>query len=182
MPSIEAPLSPIDPEDERVVQLADLLQRIEDAAHFVVGLRGVGRERLHQPRGHPLLVGRQGVVGRNFLGPRRQLRVRRDHAQLELALIGLLAVLVPALVELPLELVHPLLRHVMRSVGGAGGVVDEERPVGRDRLLLEDVVDGFVRQRIVQRVVPFLALRNFHLHPAGCRDRGPAPTGSLPRR
>ena len=40
-----------DAEDERVVELAHLLECVEDAANLVVGLGGVGRERLHQPCG-----------------------------------------------------------------------------------------------------------------------------------
>ena len=95
------------PEDQRVVALADVLQRIENTADFVIGLRGVGGEGLHQPRGDILLVRRQRILRRDFLGPRRQLGVGRNDAQLELPLIRLLAVLVPALVELALELGDP---------------------------------------------------------------------------
>ena len=50
----------------------------------------------------------------------------------------LFAQLVPALVELALVLVGPLLGHVVRRVGRAGREVDEERLVGCQRLLLRD--------------------------------------------
>src|SRR5262249_6092928 len=57
----------------------------------------------------------------------------------------LLAELVPALVELALVPVGPLLRDVVRGVAGARGVVDEERPVWRLRLLVPNPVDRAVR-------------------------------------
>ena len=43
-----------------------------------------------------------------------------------------------------LVLVRPLRPHVVRGVGRARGVVDEERLVGHQRLLLLDPVDGVV--------------------------------------
>ena len=55
-----------------------------------------------------------------------------------------LAVGLVAHVELALVLVGPLLRHVVRSVGGAEGVVEEERLVRRDDLRVLDE-----RQRLV---------------------------------
>ena len=151
------------PEHQRVVGLTDLLERVEQAPHLVVGLRGVRREGLHQPRGHLLLIGGQRIIGGDLLGPRRELGVVRDHAELELAAEAVVAVLVPTLVELPLELVDPLLRNVVRGVGGTGRVVDEERPVGRHRLLLMDVLDRAVGQRVVERVVPLAPGRHHHL-------------------
>ena len=68
---------------------------------------------------------------------------------------GLLAQLVPALVELALVLVRPLLRHVVRRMGRAGREVDEERLVGRERLLLADPVDGLVGH-VLHEVVALL--------------------------
>ena len=59
----------------------------------------------------------------------RQLRVLRDDAQLLLLRERLLAIGVPAVVELALVLVRPFLRHVMRRVAGAGAEVQEERLV-----------------------------------------------------
>ena len=63
-------------------------------------------------------------------GPLGELGVRRDDAERLLPLEGPLAVDVPAVVELALVLVGPLLRDVVRGVGRAGGVVDEPRLVG----------------------------------------------------
>ena len=95
------------PEDERVVQLADFLERVDHAPDFVIGLRGVGGKDLHQPRGDALLVPGQGSPGGDLLRPWGQLRVGRNDAKLELALISLLTILVPTLVELALELLDP---------------------------------------------------------------------------
>src|SRR5205814_3978342 len=81
-----------------------------------------------------------------------QLAVRRNDAELLLAREGLLAQLVPALVELSLVFRDPVLRHVVRRVRGARREIDEERLVGRDRLLLADVADRLVRKVLHQMV------------------------------
>ena len=83
---------------------------------------------------------------------RGELAVRRDDAQLLLPGDGLFAQLVPALVELALVLVGPLLGHVVRRVGRAGREIDEEGLVGRQRLLLRDPghrLVGHVRHEVV---------------------------------
>src|SRR5205807_755041 len=59
---------------------------------------------------------------------------------------GLLAQLVPALVEPTLVLVGPLLGDVMWGVGRAWREVDEEGLIGRERLLLAHPGDGLVGQ------------------------------------
>ena len=74
-------------------------------------------------------------------GPRGQLGVGRDHAELLLARERLLAQRVPALVELALVLRRPLRRDVVRRVRRARREVDEERLVGHQRLLLADPPD-----------------------------------------
>ena len=158
--------------------LTDVLQRVDYAPDLVVGLRGEGGEGLHQPRRDLLLVRRQRVPGGNFGGPRRQLRIGRNDAQLQLALKRLLAVLVPALVELALELVDPGLRDVVRRMRRAGRVVDEERPVGRRRLLLVDIFDRLVGQIFVQRVVPSRPVGTSISTGSVSSNRAPAATGS----
>ena len=82
-----------------------------------------------------------------------ELRVRRDDAHLLLLREGQLALLVPAVVELALELVDPVLRGVVRRVGGAGRVVGEERLVRRHGLLHPDPADRLVGQVAVEVVV-----------------------------
>ena len=44
-------------DDQRVVELADVLDGLHDAADLVVGVRGEGGEHLHLPGEQPLLVG-----------------------------------------------------------------------------------------------------------------------------
>ena len=87
---------------------------------------------------------RRLVPGRNLGRTRRQLGIPGDDAELLLAREGLLAQLVPALVELALVLVDPFLRHVVRGVAGARGEVHEERLVGHQRLLLARPLDRLV--------------------------------------
>ena len=141
-----------DVEDQRVVHVAHLLDRVEEAADVPVGVVLEARVDLHLPRVELL----RGVVERvprvEEIGPLGQLRVLRDHAELLLPLEDLLADLVPALVELALVLVRPLLRDVVRRVGAAGRVVEEPRLL---RILRADGVqplDRLVRQ-VVREVV-----------------------------
>ena len=69
---------------------------------------------------------------------RRELRVLRDDASLLLVREHELAVGLVAHVELALVLVRPFLRHMVRSVGRAGRVVEEERLLRRDHLRVLD--------------------------------------------
>ena len=69
---------------------------------------------------------------------RGQLAVRRDDPQRLLPGDRLFAQFVPALVELALVLVGPLLGHVVWRVGGPRREVDKEGFVGSQRLLLRD--------------------------------------------
>ncbi len=91
----------------------------------------------------------------NLVGPRRQLRVGGDDAQLLLARERLFAQLVPALIELALVLRRPLLGHVVRCVRRAGREVGEERLVAHQRLLLADPLDRVVGQ-VLGEVVALL--------------------------
>ena len=84
-----------------------------------------------------------------------QLGVSGNHAQLLLSGEGLLAQLVPALIELALVLVDPFLRHVVRRVAGAGREIHEERLVGHQRLLLAHPLDRLVRH-VLGEVVALL--------------------------
>ena len=107
-----------DVDHERVLELAHLLDRVDHAADVPVGVLA------SSPRTPPSGA-RRGACWFSSseshagiaLGPRRQLRVGRDHAELLLAREGLLAQLVPALVELALVPVGPLAPHLMRARG-----------------------------------------------------------------
>ena len=122
---------------------------------MVVGVLHEPRVDLHLAREDRLhLVGRL-VPSRDLGGARRQLRVLRDRSELLLPLERLLSELVPALVELALVLVGPLGRDVVRRVGCAGRVVDEERLVRHQRLLLADPVDRMIRH-VLREVIALL--------------------------
>ena len=116
-----------DPDDQGVVQLAELLDRVDHPADVVVGVLREPRVHLHLAGVERLQLLGHVVPCRERLVARRQLGVRGDHAQLLLPREGLLPQPVPPLVELALVLVRPGLRHVMRGVAAAGGEVDEER-------------------------------------------------------
>ena len=99
-----------DVEDQRVVEVAHLLDGVEEAADVPVGVVHEAGVDLHLPRVELLRGVVERVPGVEEIGPLGQHCVLRDHAELLLALEDLLADLVPALVELALVLVGPLLR------------------------------------------------------------------------
>ena len=139
-----------DVDDERVVELAHLLDRVEQAPDVRVGVLLEAGVDLHLARvERPLVVG-QRVPGREEVGPRREDGILRDDAELLLALEGLLAEHVPALVELALVLLAPLGGHVVRRVRAAGRVVHEprlDRVLGTHRVQpLHRVIGEGVRQ------------------------------------
>ena len=127
--------------------MLEVLERVDQQPDVVVGVLEVAGVDLHLAGEHRLhLVG--DVVPRRDAGAALgQLAVGRDHAELLLAGERLLAQRVPALVELALVLVGPLLRHVVRRVGRARREVGEERLVGHQRLLLADPLDRVVADR-----------------------------------
>ena len=83
---------------------------------------------------------------RQFLRPRRQLGVLGHDAEPLLVGEDRLAQLVPAVVEEMhvADLLDPFRRRMMRRVGAARHVIDEERLVGRDLLELLHVLDRLV--------------------------------------
>ena len=70
---------------------------------------------------------------------------------------------------------------MVRRVRRTRRVVDEQRPVGRDRLLLVDVADRLVGQRIVERVAALHALRHDHLDAVVVAVEGRRPLVGLRR-
>ena len=119
-----------DPDDQRVVQLAQLVDRVDHPPDVVVGVLRVAGVDLHLAGVERLQLLGHVLPCRERLVARGQLRVRRDDTQLLLPGEGLLAQPVPALVELALVPVRPLLRDMVRGVAAAGGEVDEERLTG----------------------------------------------------
>ena len=75
-----------DVEEQRVLQRADLFELRDEPADFVIGVLGETGEGFHLPLEQPLLLRAHVVPGGDFLGPRRELRVRRNHAHLLLPL------------------------------------------------------------------------------------------------
>ena len=147
-----------DEHDQRVVELADRLQEVEQAAVVMVGVRQEAGEDLHHAGVELLLVGRQRVPVLHVGIVAREFGVLRDDAQLLLPREHLLAVGIPAVVELALVLVRPLLGHVMRRVHRAGAEVHEERLVRRDLLGVGDEADRLVHQVLGQVVALFRRL------------------------
>ena len=92
-------------------------ERVDQPADVVVGVLEEAGVDLHLAReDRPACssgVSSQAGISAGRVG---QLGVRGDDAELLLAREGLLAQLVPALIELALVLVDPLLRHVVRRV------------------------------------------------------------------
>ena len=98
---------------------AEVLDRVDEATHLVVGLLEESGVDLH-------LAGQHWLEFRGHVVPRRDLVVAcgqfgilGNHAQLLLLGQDLLAQHVPALVELALVLVRPFLGHMVRRVRGA---------------------------------------------------------------
>ena len=89
----------------------------------------------------------------------RQLSIGRDKPSCLLPRQGLLAHLVPALVELALVLGDPVLLGMMRRVGRTWRVVKEEWPVWRDGLLVAHPIDGLVGDVVVEVVVRIAQIR-----------------------
>ena len=105
-------------EDQRVVELADALERVDDSADLVVDVFHLGREDLHLA-GVELRCsfGFERVPGGDLIGIRSVSFVpRRDDAQLLLLRHGSLAGLVPAHVELAAVPNDVLVRRVVRRV------------------------------------------------------------------
>ena len=89
----------------------------------------------------------------------RQFGVLGDDAQLLLPRKRLFAIGIPAIVELALVLVGPLLRHVMRRVHRARAEVHEEGLVGRDLFGVGDEADCLVHQILGQVIALFRRFR-----------------------
>ena len=132
---------------ERVVPLAQVLDRLDHAADLVVGVGHVAGVDLGLAGEHLLVFLAERVPLRHAVRPRGQLRVRRNDAEALLVGEDPLALLVPAVVELALELLDPFLGRVVRRVRRAGRVVDEERLVRGDGVQAMHVVDRLVGHR-----------------------------------
>ena len=161
-----------DVEEQRVVELAQRLQRIHDAAHLVVGVGGEAGKDLHLAGVQALLVGGQIRPVLDSLGLPGELRALRHDPQLDLPRQCLLPILVPAHVETAAILPNPLFGNVEGSVRGARREVDEEGLLGSQRLLEPHPLDGFVRQ-IGRHVVVGIVVGNLDWGHAVVQERRP---------
>ena len=127
-----------------------------------------------------LFVLGDAVPGRHRLVPRGELRVGGDPAFLFRTLEDALAVGVPAVVELALVFIGPLLRDVVRAVDRAARPVHEERLVRLESLVLMQPADRVVRQVFAEVV----ALLNgfWRQDRTSCCELGSARSARLRRR
>ncbi len=135
-----------DDHDQRVVQLADRLEEVQQAPDLVIGVLEEAGEDLHHAGVEPAFVVGELVPLLHVGVVSRQHRVLGDDAQFLLPREHLLAVGVPAVVELALVLVGPFLGHLVGRMVGAGREVEEERFVGRDLFEVGDELDRLVGQ------------------------------------
>ncbi len=135
---------PDDVVDERVVQDLKVRECVDQPADVVVGVFEEAGVHLHLACEHRLQVVGHVVPRRDLVRTLGQRGVGWNDAELLLLRVGPLTQSVPAVVEATLVLVRPFRGHVMRGVGRPGRVVDEERLVGHQRLLLADPVDGVI--------------------------------------
>ncbi len=141
-----------DVDDQRVVELAHVLDRLDHAADFVVGIGRVARVHLGLPGKQLLLVGRKRLPLRQAIRPVGQLGVVGDHSQALLVGEDPVAQDIPAHIEFALELFHPLRLRLVRRVASSGNIVEEERLVGRRGVELLHIADRFV-SRVGDEVV-----------------------------
>ena len=141
-----------DVDDERIVELALVLDFLDHPADFMVGVGGIGGEHLGLAGVKRLLDQRERIPSRQLgaavvvltIRPWGELRLRRDHAELLLVGENLLAQLFPAHVELAVELVDPFLRRLVGRMAAARHVIEEERRVGRRSVEFAHMMDGVV--------------------------------------
>ena len=143
-------------DDQRVVQYIHVAQGVQKAPGVLVGMLGKPGVDFHQSRGHPPLIVRQLVPGRDALGPCGQLRLSRHNAEFFLARQRGLTQGIPALVKLAGVAVDIFLGDVVRGMGGPEGEIDKEGLVRRERVLGLHPGDGMVHQigrQVIVRIV-----------------------------
>ena len=150
-------------DDQRVVEGVDALEEVEQAPDVVVGVLQKTGVHLHHARIDLALVRRALAPGFDIGIVARQLGVGGNDTQFLLAGKDLLAIGIPAVIELALVFVGPFLGHMMRRVHGAGGEIEEERLVGHDLLGIGDKADGLVDQILGEMVALFRRLLRLDL-------------------
>src|SRR4029077_3475616 len=141
-------------DNERVVELALILNFLNDSANLMVGIGDISSENLSLVRVEFLLDERERIPPRQLCAtilslavrPIGKLGARRDHAEPLLVRENLLAQLLIAHVKLTLELLDPFLRRLVRRMGASGYVIEEKRLVRRRRIQTLHMLDRLVRQ------------------------------------
>ena len=113
-----------------------------------VGVFGESSEGLHERLGHLTLLRGQLRPRGHALGPRRQLGVVGNNAQLLLSRQGDVTLLVPSVLEAPPVLLPPRWRHVQGRMTCTGCEIQEERP-----LVLEAPMQLDPAGRVVDQVL-----------------------------
>jgi hypothetical protein len=149
--------------DHGVVELAGLLQEVQQPPDLTVGVRQEAGVHLHHPRREPARLRGQGLPLRDVRVVPGQLRARGHDAQFLLPGEHPLAVGVPAVVELARVPVSPLFGHMMRGVPGASTEMQVERLVWGDLLGVGDELDGLVGQVLGQVIALFGGARRLDL-------------------
>ena len=116
--------------DDRVVELADLVDRIDHALHLGIGVREEGGVHLHHPCVEPLLISAQRIPRRHPGRPLGELRTRRQQSRCHLTLEDLVAPGVPALVEVSPVALDVVGRGLVGSVAGPRREPEEEGLLG----------------------------------------------------
>ena len=108
-----------------VLSASGSLHGIEDAADLVIDMGAVSGEDFHHAGVERFWSALSGSHAGRPAGRGVSLASRND-AEFLLPLESLLAIAVPAHVELAFEFVDPLLRRLVRGVGGARRDIEEE--------------------------------------------------------
>ena len=139
-------------DDHGVVELAEPLEVVDEAADLGVGVLQEGGEGLLEAGGQSLLVLGQAVPRLDPGIARGELGVGGQQAEFDLAGEPPFAGHVPPFVEPAPPLVEVVGRCLMGSVHGPEGQVGEERAVGSDGDRVVDEADGVVDQILAQVV------------------------------
>src|ERR1035441_4770599 len=137
-------------EDQRVVELTNLLQVIDQATDLKVGIGQIACIHFKEACIELFLVRRQLVPGLDVRVTIGKYRIGRDHTEFLLALENLYAECIPSLVELTLVLVAPILVNLMRSMSCARCVVEKERLVRSGLLLTINEEDRLIGDLVTQ--------------------------------
>ena len=134
-----------DVDDERVIELANVLDRLNHATNLGISVSEEGPINVGFPDIELLGVVGQRVPFRNGIRPSGELRVLRNHTQLLLIGEDLLPHRLVAFVEEMhvADLLDPLRRRMMRRMRAAGRVVNHERPIGLNLVQHLDVSEWF---------------------------------------